>query len=142
MSYREDFNEAQWYVMQCAPVFVLSLVAGIDGKIEKKEIKTFTQAIVEQSQNSFGFCQEMYNSIISDIEDVMRCDSSGKAALAGLIATNVLLKKVNSSDAILFKRSLVHIGNQIAETSGGLFKKRGDKETQVLAVIIKILELV
>lgn len=141
MSYREQYEDAQWYIMQCAPVFVLSLVAGIDGKIDKKEIKQFTQAVIEQSRNSFGFCQEMYQSIISDIEQVMRCDSSGKTALAGLIATNVLLKKVNESDATLYKRSLVHIGNQVALSSGGLFKKRSEQETNVLAVIIKILEL-
>jgi hypothetical protein len=141
MIYKEQFNDAQWYIMQCAPVYVLSLVAGIDGKVDKKEIKNFTQAVIEQSRNSFGFCQEMYQSIISDIEHVMRCDSSGKTALAGLIATNVLLKKVNDTDATLYKRSLVQIGNEVAQSSGGLFKKRGDKETQVLAVIIKILEL-
>ncbi len=139
--FRDQYTDAQWYIMQCAPVFVLSLVAGIDGKIEKKELKSFTQAVIEQSRNNFGFCYEMYQSIISDIDHVMRCDSSGKAALAGLIATNVLLKKINESDATLYKRSLVHIGDQVAQTSGGLFKKRGDKETNVLALIIRVLEL-
>lgn len=142
MSYRDTYSDAEWYILQCAPVYVLAIVAGIDGKIDQKELKKFSQSIVEQSRSNFGFCQEMYQSIVVNIDHVLRCDSSGPTALKGLIATNVLLKKLNDSDATLYKRSLVHIGNQVAESSGGIFsKKRSQKETQVLALLIKVLEL-
>lgn len=142
MSFKETYSDAEWYILQCAPVYVLSMVAGIDGKIDQKEIKIFSRSIIEQTRNNFGFCQEIYQSICSNIDHILRCDSSGPTALKGLIATNVLLKKINDSDATLYKRSLVHIGNQVAESSGGVFaKKRSQKELQMLALIIKVLGL-
>jgi hypothetical protein len=142
MSFRDDFSKEEWFTLQCAPVWVFAIVAGIDGKIDKKEMKSFTKTLVAKSRNSFGFSGEIYKSIISNIDAVMHVKSNGETALAGLIAINALLKKINETDATLYKRSLVELGNEVAESSGSIFKKRSDKETKVLGLIMQIFELI
>jgi hypothetical protein len=142
MSFRTQYTSDEWYTLQCAPVWVFALVAGIDGTIDKKELESFAQNIAELASRNVGFSKEIYQSIISDINQVMNCKSNGEAALKGLITVNHLLKKINETDATLYKQSLIVLGNRVAEASGGLFQKnRSDKETQVLAVIYKIFEL-
>jgi len=142
MSFRTQYTSDEWYTLECAPVWVFSIVAGIDGNIDKKEMKSFAKNIAELASKNIGFSKEIYQSIVSDINQVMRCKSNGEAALKGLITVNHLLKKINETDATLYKQSLIVLGNRVAESSGGLFKKnRSEKETQVLAVIHKILDL-
>jgi len=142
MNFRTQYSSDEWYTLQCAPVWVFVLVAGIDGKIDKKEMESFAKNIAELASKNIGFSKEIYQSIISDINHVMRLKSHGEAALKGLITVNHLLKKINETDATLYKQSLITLGNRVAESSGGLFKKnRSEKETQILALIFKILEL-
>jgi len=141
MSFKDEFSNEEWLTLECGPLWVFAIVAGIDGKIDKKEMNSFTKNLVAKSRNSFGFSGEMYKSIIANIDSVMRIKSNGETALAGLIAINVLLKKINETDATLYKRSLVELGNEVAESSGSIFKKRSDKETKVLGLIMQIFEL-
>jgi hypothetical protein len=142
MSFRSQLSNDEWYTLQCAPVWVFALVAGIDGTIDKKEMKSFAESIAEMAHRHVGLPKEIFQSIVADINQVMRCESNGEAALKGLVAVNHVLKKVNQTDATLYKQSLIVLGNKVAESSGPLFQdNRSDKETQVLAVIYKILEL-
>jgi hypothetical protein len=128
--------------LQCAPVWVFALVAGIDGTIDKKELECFAKNIADLAIHDVGFPKEIYQSVVANINQVMQCKSNGEAALKGLVSVNHLLKRVNQTDATLYKQSLIVLGNRVAESSGGLFKKkRSEKEAQALAVIYRLLEL-
>jgi hypothetical protein len=142
MSFSTQFTSDEWYTLQCAPVWVFVIVAGIDGTIDEKELESFAKNIAELAINNVGFSKEIYQSIVSDINKVLNCESNGEAALKGLVTVNHLLKKINDTDATLYKQSLLVLGNKVAESSGGMFqKKRSDIETQALAAVYHILEL-
>lgn len=142
MSYRDQFSKEEWFLIQSAPLWVLAIVGGIDGKIDKKEMQVFTDTIISISKSSIGLTREVYKSVIDDISSVINTPTDGETALKGLFAVNHLLKGANESEAKNYKESLILLGKEISEASGGFFKKRSDKETQALGVIASLLELI
>lgn len=144
MSSHELFTNSEWNKFQLAPFWVFLLVAGIDGKVDKKEMTEIANQINQMNKTTSGFSKEVFSSIVGNIENVMGsfANLTGKDAIEGLSEVNILLKKVDERDSDDFKKRLIYIGAQVAESSGGLFKKNiSDDEKKALVAIYAILDM-
>lgn len=142
MSYKNEFTDEEWLILESAPLWILAIVGGIDGNIDKKEISVFTDKVISIASSSFSLTREVFQDVIANIATVINTPTNGETAIKGLLVVNSLLEKVDATEAKHFKESLIFLGNEISEASGSIFKKRSDQETKALALLAKMFDLI
>jgi hypothetical protein len=127
MSYRDRFTDEEWRTLELAPLWMLMLVGGMDKKVDRKEMREFARQIALGPTHSQPFGIEVFLSIHNNLSAVL-ASGQGCGPVDGLKRVTKLLEKVEPQQAVDFKASLIHIGQKIAASSGGLFQKKVSKE--------------
>ena len=140
MTYQQLYNDAEWVVLEAAPLFVFYIVAGVDKNIDTKEISEFIDQVVAASFHSRTFGQEVFTGLQSDVKLLLEVSSKADW-IAGLRAVRDLLTRVPSVEADDFKASLVLIGDKVSQASGGFLQaKVSEDEKKAILLVVAILE--
>lgn len=126
-----------------SPILVCVLIAGADGKIDRKEIKEALSFAEKKQRISVSSVSTLFKEISKDFEDKLKSliqsypyETTQRTPmiveeLAGL---NDIWRKVDPSFATEFYKTLLSIAESIANSSGGLlgYKSIGSEEARYL----------
>lgn len=126
-----------------SPILVCILIAGADGKIDRKEIKEALSFAEKKQRVSVSSVSALFKEITKDFEDKLKSliqsypyETTQRTPmiveeLAGL---NEIWRKVDASFASEFYKTLLSISESIATSSGGLlgYKSVGSEEARYL----------
>lgn len=124
-----------------APILVCILIAGADGKIDRKEIKEALTFAQKKQRSSLSSVAVLFKEISTDFEDKLKMLTQGfpyeatqrnpliTEELSGL---NLLWRKLEPSFAHEFYKTLLNIAESIASSSGGVlgFNAVGSEEAR------------
>jgi hypothetical protein len=135
MALRDLFTQVEWETLEISVLWIFQAIAGADKKIDIHELDAI--AFIQENAHKFDceLLKEVLSSVkynIEDISDIYKIDNreinTGLRDLAELLS-----KKVEKHDALLFKKSLLAIGMYIAFASGDvLSSKMSNIESQTL----------
>lgn len=142
MSYRNQFTNREWQTLQFAPLWVFTMIAGVDGKVEQKEVVMLAKELAEAPLYKSDLAKEVFTSVGLNFETVWPAyQRDERDVVAGLREAGKLLdEKLPSHDAEHFKRSLIFLGKQILEGSRGLIFKK-DKSKEEAALVLAAIAL-
>jgi len=112
-----------------APILVSILIAGADGKIDRKEIEGAIRLAEENTAEGNTEVSVLYKEIAQDFEDKLKVleqhypyesTQRNPILVAELSQLNTIWPKVSSQFAIAFHKTLLDISHQIARSSGGV----------------------
>jgi len=140
MSYKGSFTKEEWMLLESAPLLVFYMVAGIDKKIDKKEIDEFMEQVTHAPLHSKPFGQEVYAGLHADLRFLLEA-SSKINWVDGLKNVRLLLARIPTDEARDFKAGLVYLAGHVAKSSGGfLQEKLSDDEKKAIGFVIAVLE--
>ncbi len=146
MAMRSLFTAREWETLQFAPLWIFTMVAGADRKLEKGEVAALARELGEAHLYRNSLAREVFASVAEGFRQVWPAfQADPRDVLAGLQDVVAALRKIDPSEAEGFKRALIFLGIKIAEAGGkkGIFgKKKTPKEGQAaLIVACAILEV-
>jgi len=126
-----------------APMLVCILIAGADGKIDRKEIKEALNFTERKHKRSLSSVAMLFKEVSTDFEDKLKMLIQSypheatqrnpliEEELAGL---NLLWRKLDPSFSQEFYKTLLSIAENIAASSGGVlgFKAIGSEEARFI----------
>lgn len=126
-----------------APMLVCILIAGADGKIDRKEIKEALNFTERKHKRSLSSVAVLFKEVSTDFEDKLKMLIQSypyeatqrnpliEEELAGL---NLLWRKLDPSFSQEFYKTLLSIAENIAASSGGVlgFKAIGSEEARFI----------
>ena len=118
--FEEAYADHDWRTLQFSSVWVFVGVAGVDGKISKKERKRFFKILSYSPALRGDLVREVMMSVFMDIEGVFKAFSDdGRKVQDGLPAVaDVLDQHASKDEAVMFKSSLVSMGMEVASADG------------------------
>lgn len=121
--FRDTFHDRDWKTLQFSSMWVFAGVAGVDGKISKKERKRFFKLLSHSPALRGDLVREVMMSVFMDLEGVYKAFSDDdRKAQDGLPAVAGILDEHASRDeAVMFKSSLVNMGVEVASADGPVF---------------------
>lgn len=138
MSYKEKFNAEDWQTLKNSFTWVFKAIAGVDGKVDKKE-KHALKIIIDNANNfesELGI--ELLNDIKASNEDPSEiADNDSRTPKEGLIeAGDIVSRMLDNETAVDFKKLVIAVGAYIGDSSGKWFdyKFSDDEEAQLNAV--------
>lgn len=122
MAYRELLSDEDWLVLQASVAAIFKLIAGADGKIDKKEQKAIEEIIVKANKLRDSMAKEVATSIES-AENLLRIYEAQKLPAKEILrkAAFILDNKIDAKDGLTFKKHLIAIGVFIGNASGSMF---------------------
>jgi hypothetical protein len=146
-SYKALFSEKEWQKLLYAPIVIFAMVASADGSIDRREIQSFQQQLVQSLIVDNPIVKQLMMDVMPNLEQLMRDVLEGivdpKSTLEEITAA--VDSKLTGEDAMQYKLSLMQIGNMVAESSGGFLGVFGDKvskeKKQTLAALRAILKI-
>jgi tellurite resistance protein len=142
--FEETFNDSDWLTLQFSPMWVFVGVAGVDGKISKKERKRFFKLLSHSPALRGDLVREVMMSVFMDLEGVFKAFSDdGREVQEGLPAVaGILEENVSKDEAVMFKTSLVSMGVEVASADGPIIGSNiSDAEAAGLTWIQSWLDL-
>lgn len=145
MAMRSRFTAREWETLQFAPLWVFTMVAGADRKVEKGEVAALARELAEAHLFRNDLAREVFGSVAANFAQVWPAfTADSRDVVTGLRDVVTVLQKVSSPEAEGFKRALIFIGSKVAEAGGkgGLFRKKDPRKAQAaLVVACAILEV-
>jgi hypothetical protein len=140
MTHKDAYTSKEWQTLIFTPLWVMTAVAGADGKADEKEVAAFAKEVAEAHLYKDSLVKEVMLSLAVDLSNNMtQFQKDSRNIMEGFTdAATVLDTKTNSEHANAFKRAMMGIGVQIAKASGGtLFKPDpiSDEEKTALMLI-------
>lgn len=126
-----------------APILVSLLIAGADGKIDRKEIQGAVRSVQQKHKHTDSSLAVFLKEIGSDFEDKLKMliqnfplDPVERNQLISseLAKLNDLLPKLNQAFAQEYYHTLIEIAEKTARSSGGIFgiRKVGQEEAKYI----------
>ena len=126
-----------------SPLLVCILIAGADGKIDRKEIKEALSFAEKKQRISVSSVSVLFKEISKDFEDKLKSliqsypyetTQRNPIIVEELAGLNEIWRKVDPSFALEFYKTLLSISESIANSSGGLlgYKSVGSEEARYL----------
>lgn len=142
---KENLGEKKWATLQFAPLWVFNIVAGADGKVDKKEQNQFLEIIKHAVRFTNPLVHNILQSISEEFEDLLaKYEEDSREPYVGLADAINLVNEKDPENANVFKMYMFVIGFKIATASGG-FLGMGDKmsfeEREVLHKIADVMNL-
>jgi uncharacterized tellurite resistance protein B-like protein len=118
--FEEAYADHDWRTLQFSSMWVFVGVAGVDGKISKKERKRFFKLLSHSPALRGELVREVMMSVFMDLEGVFKAFSDdGRMVQDGLPAVaDVLGQNASKDEAVMFKSSLVSMGMEVASADG------------------------
>lgn len=132
-------------VLQAAPTICFFVVSAADGKIDKKEIKSFFTEVLKFATSPNQLVREVFGATPSRFEEFAKefMENPG-IALMKLVAIRKLAEEHHPQQADGFCAALNDMSKNIAAASGGFFgfgSKISKEEQSALDIIQKMLSL-
>lgn len=133
--FRDLFKKEEWETLEISVMWMFQAIAGADKKIDIQEL----DALSFVKDNAHKLDSELLKEILSsvkynfdDITSIYKFDNreikSGLREMA-----EILIQKISSEEALLFKKSLLVLGMYIAFASGDvLSSKMSNEESQTI----------
>ncbi len=124
--FQDTFTTEEWRTLQFAPLWMFTVVAGIDRDIDAKEMTGLAKELSEAVLYKEPLVKEVLLSVAGDLANVFPAyQADSRDVLGGLSnAADILERKATSEQAEGFKRAMLLLGKNIAEASGGSFFRR------------------
>jgi len=142
----ETLTPEDWHELELAPLWVLAAVAGADGKIDKAERATLKAAVDRCATHSEPLVSRVFGGLSRDFD--ARWASylqDPRFAMHGVRAVGVVLGRVaDPAQALHLKQTLVQLGVEVADASGGfgaLGRKRSSAEREALKKVSQELRV-
>jgi hypothetical protein len=130
-------------VLYKSPLLVCILIAGADGKIDKKEIKQALNFAEKRQRKSMSSVSVLFKEISKDFEDKLKSliqsypyetTQRNPLIVEELAGLNQIWKKIDPSFAHEFYETLLSIAESIATSSGGLlgYNSVGSEEARFI----------
>jgi hypothetical protein len=128
---KERFEAEEWENLKFIPVAVFFLVAGADGKVDKKEIEAFATQVGRGTMLKDPLHRELIVDIAGNLEGVLGNVKNLKQAENFVQKSKDTLKaKLSEDEYQRFIASLFVSGIGIARASGGAFLGMGNKVSE------------
>lgn len=143
---QNKFTNEEWNLLCCAPISIFCLIAGSDGKIDKKEFLAFAKMLMGLKHYDHELINSVYKGTVDNIEDKF----NSVVKNLDLLIPNVkkirpmLKDKVEDKIADEFCKSLLFVGVKVATASGGILgfgAKISKVEKEMLVRISTMLDL-
>lgn len=130
-------------LMYKAPILVCILIAGADGKIDRKEISEALKFAERKHRGSISSVSVFFKEITKDFEDKLKSliqsypyETTQRSPLIvdELQGLNQIIQKIDISFAKEYYKTLLSIAESIATSSGGLlgYKSIGSEEAKYI----------
>jgi hypothetical protein len=140
----DDIPNHEFGILIRSPLVVFFLVAGADGKVDKKEVMkllSLMQAAVEQGSHGTLF-SAVLRSTVANLPVLME-EVAQVSPIEQLLELRLLVEQLfNPHDCYNFKKGLLSLGQSIAEASGGFLgigSKVSKEEKLALTRIAQLL---
>ena len=132
----DKLRDPEIEAMLRAPLVTCILIAGADGKIDRKEV----QKAIHQTKKSAGKSKQLaeyFKSVETDFEDKLKVvlqslpvelKERNRLIIDELTALNFILPKLNIEFSREFYSRMRDLAHQVASSSGGLFSNSIDEE--------------
>lgn len=122
MAYKEILPDEDWAILQSSFAAVFKMIAGADGKVDKKEQEAFATIIKNSHKLKNSLAKEILQTIenadkLNEIYETQKLPSKEILRKAAFI----LEHKIDPKDAVAFKKHLIALGVYVANASGSLF---------------------
>lgn len=125
------------------PILVCILIAGADGKIEKKEITEAMKFAEKKHRRSLSSVSILFKEITTDFEDKFKiliqsypyeATQRNPLIVEELVGINQIWRKVDKSFAQEYYKTLLSIAEHIASSTGGVlgYNSIGSEEARYL----------
>ena len=137
----EDWNE-----LELAPLWVLSAVGAADGKIDKSERAALVEGLRGGAEHADAFVGGVFARVSENFDAIWdRYMSDERFAVHGLRTVGDVVDRVaDPVQALHFKQTLVQLGVDVADASGGVLglgDKRSRAERKALADVANALRV-
>lgn len=124
--FQDTFTTEEWRTLQFAPLWMFTVVAGIDRDIDAREMTGLAKELSEAVLYKEPLVKEVLLSVAGDMATVFPAyQADSRDVLRGLSnAADLLERKATSEQAEGFKRAMLLLGKNIAEASGRSFFRR------------------
>jgi len=118
----ESLTTEDQRTLRCAPLWMLHLVGGADGKVDKKEWEALRFALRREGPLDIGLVGQVFGAVSENYEKMdEETLNAGIPAIDGLSSTGQLLDRACSpGESQHFKEALLALGSAVAEASGGV----------------------
>ncbi len=143
MSYRNQFTYSEWQTLQFAPLWVFSMVASVDGRLENKEVVALAKELAEAPLYRNPLAREVLISVGQNLAEVWPAyQRDSRNAVEGLHEVDMLLgQKVDDDETEDFKMAILGIGQEIIEKSAKGFFGPKDKTKEKAALVLAAIAL-
>lgn len=135
MAWRERFSQAEWDRLRLLPALLFTLVAGADGRVDKKEWQYFRDELAKG--HSHPLLQLIYREL-SGLEPQPMMDLAS-AACADPEHTRLTIKslqfRLTPQEYTEFTRALFQAGLGVAKASGGFLGMGRVSESERLTLL-------
>jgi hypothetical protein len=136
--FEDSYTAEEWQTLRFAPLWVFTAVAGMDSNIEVEEVAALAKEVAEAPLFKEPLVKEVLMSVGASFGDVLPAyHADSRDVLRGLKdVADILERRATPEQARAFKSSMLLIGRNVAESSGGgrIFhrEKVSEKETAAL----------
>jgi hypothetical protein len=141
----DKLSDKEIELMFKAPVLACILIAGADGDIDKKEIRSAIEFATRKQKKEHSTLEEFYSYVAEDFEDKFKivfqsyphnANERNPLITTELAELNKILPRLEKTFATAFYRSIKEVSVRIAGSSGGLLgmRKIGDAEAQFVGL--------
>ena len=139
---KEPFTPEEWQVVRAMPIQAFIVVAGVDGTVDQKETKEFTDRL---SRGAVGYRDPLHREIAHDLATGGLTDALQAVGTSDPAEARRLLRKhLSGEEYEQFVASVFIDCLAVANASGPRFRRKkriGDKEQKALAATAAFWEV-
>lgn len=140
------FSPEEFASLKLSPFLVFFIVAAADGKVDKNEINAFARILMEAGKLGNALFNRIVTNVIDEVPRLLQeASSQGLNFLEELGRIRGLLEeRLCAEDASAYKKTLMQLGREIAEASGGFLgigNKVSKEEKAALALLSICLDV-
>jgi nucleotide-binding universal stress UspA family protein len=141
----ETFTAEDWQELELAPFWILAAVGGADGKIDKTERAALVSGVDLCAGHKDAFVRRVFAAVSENFDATLASYTKDeRAALDGLRKAGDILARADPTQALHFKQTLVQLGVDVADASGGVLGlggKRSRVERKALHDVAQALRM-
>jgi hypothetical protein len=119
MALKDTFTTTEWQTLEYAPLWVLTAVGSVDGKINEKAVEAFTKELADAPFYKNELVRELMLSVLTNFADVMkRYAADARKIDKGLTDAADVLDKKAPTHAEDFKKVMLAIAAKVASAVG------------------------
>jgi nucleotide-binding universal stress UspA family protein len=146
MTAEDSFTAEDWHELELAPLWILAAVGAADGKIDKTERATLIEGVDRCAGHADEFVRRVFSTVSKNFDAIWTTYMQDERfAIHGLRTVgDVLARAADPVQALHFKQTLVQLGVDVADASGGVLGlggKRSRAERKALNNVAQALRM-